>query len=50
MEVGGGGGGGGVAEGVGHYFCFAEEEAEERCLLGTGFSIAGRRGRRGRGG
>ncbi len=27
MEVGGGCAGGGVAQGVGHYFCFAEEEA-----------------------
>lgn len=36
MEVWGGGGGGGVAEGVGHYFCFAEEEAEWGVLVAGG--------------
>lgn len=43
MEVWGGGGGGVVAEGVGHYFCFAEEEAAR------GLLVAGYRARRGMG-
>ena len=36
MEVGGGRAGGGVAQRVGHYFCFAEEEAGERFIRREG--------------